>query len=95
LDLSFADSSSVRQRNLYFVFRVPILSSRQRDRSGLDYPEVAFNDWLHLSPRISHHENSSEHRANYLMRKTSERMLGNKACINDRITKGNHQGEEK
>jgi hypothetical protein len=39
--MSFAGSSSGRQINLYFVFRVPILSSSQRGKSCLDYPKVA------------------------------------------------------
>jgi hypothetical protein len=94
LDLSTKDSSSARQRN-HFAFRVPTLNSLQRGRFCLDCPEEAYNDWLHLSPRISGHENSSEQRTNYVTRKDFERMLRKKTCINDRITKINHQAEGK
>jgi hypothetical protein len=53
----------------------------------LNYPDVAFNDWLPLSPRISHHENSSEHRANYLMTNFSERMLRKKLALKMELQK--------
>jgi hypothetical protein len=44
---------------------------------------LEFNDWRHLSLRIPDHENSPEHRANYLTRKDFEHRLKKGGCIDD------------
>jgi hypothetical protein len=84
--------SATEKPSLYFPCTY---NSLQRGRFCLDYPEVAHNDWLHLSPGISDYEKTSEYRPNYVTWKGSERLLKKKACIKDRITKAYHQAEGK
>jgi hypothetical protein len=44
---------------------------------------VEFNDWRHLSPIIPDHENSPQHRANYLTWEDSEQRLKKGGCNDD------------
>jgi hypothetical protein len=66
------------------VFCFPCtLFGRQKSRSCLADPKVGFNYWRHLSPRIPDHENSPEHRANYLTWKDFEQRLKKGGRIDD------------
>jgi hypothetical protein len=60
-----------------------MLFGRQQSISCLADPKVGFNDWKPLSAIIPDHENSLEHRANYLTWKDFEQRLKKGGCIDD------------
>lgn len=63
-----------KSKNSLFCFPCLLFQKSQRTSSFSDIPG-GFNDWKHLNPCIQIHENSSQHRENYMAWKSFEKSM--------------------